>query len=183
MTGTPAARRTLTLFRHGKSSWDDPGRRDHDRPLAPRGRKAVPRISRWIQAHLPPVDVICVSDARRTRQTLARAEEAGLEAREPPQVLSELYLASASRLMKIVRGFPDGAGHAVLIGHNPGLHELALSLVGSGDDEAVADLALNLPTAALAVLTFQVESWRAVQPGDATLSHFVAPRKLKAGDR
>ena len=177
-----AVRRTLTLFRHGKSSWDDPGLSDHDRPLAPRGRKAVPRVTAWMIDHLPAVDVVLCSDARCTRQTLARAEEAGLRIRQSPQIMPKLYLASVARLLKFVRSLPDEARHAMIIGHNPGLHELALNLTGTGREEAISGLVQNLPTAALAVLQFDTKSWPDLKAGDGELRFFVAPRKLENGE-
>lgn len=165
--------RRLHLLRHAKSSWDDPPLADHDRPLAPRGVRAGERLRRFLGSHeLHPALVLC-SPATRARQTLALV----LPALGSPDVAVEprLYLASADELLTRVRELPDGIAEAMLVGHNPGLHELALTLV---DEDGRPELVEKLPTGALVTLDLPVASWAAATAGTAALASFVRPRDL-----
>ncbi|GAB3053582.1 histidine phosphatase family protein [Intrasporangium mesophilum] len=133
---------TLILLRHAKSDWSG-GEADFDRPLAPRGRRQAPEAGVWLARHVDRIDLAVVSAANRTRSTwdLVAAE---LDA--PPETLTEerLYAASDRELLAVVRELPEDAETVVLVGHNPGLEDLAWTLTG----EPVA-----LPTSALAVIT------------------------------
>jgi phosphohistidine phosphatase len=160
----------LYLLRHAKSSWDDAGLADHDRPLAKRGRQATKAIARHVRERRIAPELVLCSTARRTRETLQRIAPA----LGTPEVSyeDELYGASARELMERVREVPAGTGSAMLIGHNPGIGDLAAVLVG----RAVAS---KFPTAALATLEFEGD-WREAGPGRAELVEFVVPRDLEA---
>jgi phosphohistidine phosphatase len=163
---------TLYLLRHAKSSWDDPSLPDHERPLAPRGRRDAKRIADHLAREAIEPDVVLCSSAARTVQTLELIRPTGAV-----QIESELYAASADRLLERVRVLPDEVGSAMLIGHNPGIQELALELA-SGDGE-LGRLRAKFPTAALASLTFAEASWSVLAPGDAVLAAFVVPKQLR----
>lgn len=170
---------TLSLLRHAKSAWDDPSLEDHERPLAPRGEKAAPRMGGYIaEEHLVPDLVIC-STAMRTRQTLALAL---LEMPEkPPHILyeDEIYLATPAVMRARLARVGRGARHVMIVGHNPGLHALALELTGAGARGTIMAMARKFPTAALAVLDFHdAEQWSAIQPATACLRLFVTPRDI-----
>ncbi len=169
---------TLTLLRHAKSAWDDPTLGDHERPLAPRGEKAAPMIGRQLTRVAAPDLVLC-STAMRTRQTLALVL---LEmTAKPAQILYEdgLYLATPSQLRARLADVAATARHVMIVGHNPGLHALALELTGGGPKRAVVQLAKKFPTAALAVIEFpEAAAWSDVQPATGTLRSFVTPRDL-----
>lgn len=168
--------KALYLFRHAKSSWDDPALSDHERPLAPRGRRAAARIAEHLQREgIRPAIVLC-SSSRRTRQTLELVAAALPDARA--QVEADLYGAGAGSLLRRVRRLPDTADSVLLVCHNPGLHDLALALAGSGDAQALARLRAKMPTAALATLAAPVSRWRDLSPGGAELVAFVVPREL-----
>jgi phosphohistidine phosphatase len=165
--------RRLILLRHAKSDWPDVP--DRDRPLAKRGRRDAPVVGRWLrkQGYLP--DVVVCSAARRTRQTwdLVAPELGG-----SPSVTFEprAYAASALTLLYLVRELPATARAALLIGHNPGVEELAASLTespGGGDGPR-----LRFPTAAVAVLEF-AGAWADLVPGDARLLAFTIPADLR----
>jgi phosphohistidine phosphatase len=160
----------LYLLRHAKSSWDDATLADHDRPLAKRGRRATKALARHLSEHAVAPEFVLCSTARRTRETLERIEPA-LGA---PKVSYEdaLYGANAGELMERLRQVPDGVGSVMLIGHNPGIEDLARALVG----RAVAP---KFPTAALATLELS-GGWRDAGPGRAELVDFVRPRDLEA---
>ena len=165
----------LYLLRHAKSSWDDSSLPDHDRPLAGRGRRASKAIARHLREEDIKPDLVLCSSARRARETLDRLEKA-LSA-STVQVEDDLYAASASQLLDRVRRVPDGVESVMLIGHNPGLQELALDLARAS---ATADeLAAKYPTAALATLEFSASSWRELDNGAADLVALVCPRDLE----
>jgi phosphohistidine phosphatase len=168
--------KVLYLLRHAKSSWDDPALSDHERPLAPRGRRAAARIAEHLKGEgIRPALVIC-SSSRRTRQTLERIATALPDV--PVQVEADLYGADAGSLHRRLHRLPDTADSVLLVGHNPGLHDLTLTLAGDGDAEILARLRAKMPTGALATLAAPVKRWRNLRPGGAELVGFVVPREL-----
>ena len=171
--------RTLLLFRHAKSSWDDPSLDDHDRPLAPRGIRDAPRMGRFI-AHLDsPPDLILCSTAVRTRETLRLALAPMLEAVVPEISFDrDLYEVSARQILGIISATPDSVATMMVIGHNPGMQDLALHLVGSGELEARRRLHAKYPTAAVAMIRVSVSSWRDIGPGCGSLEAFMTPKLL-----
>ena len=164
----------LYLLRHAKSSWDDPTLADHDRPLAPRGRRAAKVIAKHLgRKGISPELVLC-SPSRRTRQTLKRlAPRLGKNA--DIRIEPELYAASAPVLLEVLHEVPDEIESVMLIGHNPGVQDLALSLAGAGSE--IPRLRNRFPTAALATLELN-GSWRELAPGSAELVSFVKPKEL-----
>jgi phosphohistidine phosphatase len=150
---------------------------DRDRPLAKRGRRDAPAIGRWLRDHGYLPDVVVCSAARRTRQTwkLVAAELGG-----SPSVRFEprAYAASALTLLYLVRELPGTYRAALLIGHNPGLADLAASLTEppAGDD-APPSPGIRFPTAAVAVLEFPGD-WADLAPGRARLLDSVTPADL-----
>ena len=164
----------LLLLRHAKSSWDDPELADHDRPLAPRGRRAAELIAQHLDAEgLGPELVLC-SSARRTRETLARIAPE-FDPRAAVEVEGGLYAASADELLERLRAVDDAVRSVLLIGHNPGLQDLAVDLAGGGDE--LDAMRRKFPTAALATLEFD-GAWRELEAGDAALVGFVTPKSL-----
>lgn len=170
--------KVLYVLRHAKSSWSDGRLADHDRPLAPRGERATYALSRYIaEAGIGPALVLC-STAVRARQTLDRV----VSALGDVDVWHEdaLYGASARELVKRLRRLPPTVPSVMIVGHNPGLEDLALELVGDGEESAVARLHAKFPTGALATMVVP-DTWKALAPGGATLTAFVVPRDLPAG--
>jgi phosphohistidine phosphatase len=169
---------TLYLFRHAKSDWQDPRLKDLDRPLAARGRKAAPRMGAYlVQAGIRPALVLS-STSVRTRETCALAFALWSA---PPKIRFEapLYLASPATILALVRKLPTTLPSVMLVGHNPGLHETALSLAGHGDAAALSRLSAKFPTAALAEIAFDAAKWDDVRPGTGRLIRFVTPRSLE----
>jgi len=172
---------TLLLLRHAKSSWDDPALADYDRPLAKRGKKAAPRMGAEIATlGLRPELVLC-SSAVRAKETLALAL-APLGSPAPEVVYDDgLYMATPAALLARVRKLPSGATGprtAMVVGHNPGLEELAELLVGSGRDDVQDLMAAKFPTCALAIFKFDVQSWSDIAPGTGKLIQFLTPARL-----
>ena len=169
--------KTLALLRHAKSDWSDPGLGDFDRPLAPRGIEAARRMGQATQARGLAPDLVLCSQAARARQTwdLVAPEMKGAP---PVQIRRSLYLAAPGALLDAVRGV-EAAAVVLLIGHNPGLELLAAALSGPGSDPgALEALSEKYPTAALAILNFDVARWSDAGPGKGRLTDFLQPRDL-----
>jgi phosphohistidine phosphatase len=164
------------LLRHAKSDWPT-GVADEKRPLAARGRAEAPLIGAFMARERLRPDLALISPAQRTRETWPLV--AAAFAKPPPQRIEpRLYMAGADGLLDFVRAADADAATLLLLGHNPGLEELAHLLIGGGEREAKKRLAAKFPTAALAVIEFAADDWTELQPHEGTLSHFVTPRSL-----
>ena len=173
--GDSSVMRTLFLLRHAKSSWSDTTLADHERPLAPRGRRDAKRIAAHLVSLGVEPDLVLCSDAVRTRQTLERVRTA-FRAATTETVEAELYGASSRELLERVRAIDDDVTSVLVIGHNPGLQDLALALASSGF--RLSELEAKFPTAALATLEVPTATWRELAAGDAVLAAYVVPREL-----
>jgi phosphohistidine phosphatase len=167
--------RTLYLLRHAKSSWDDAALADENRPLAPRGRKAARKVAAYMDANGIRPDLVLCSPALRTRQTLELVRGA-LGTHSDVRHEPALYGADEQELLEVVRGLPDAARSALVIGHNPGLQRFALELARSGD--GLERLREKMPTAALAALDLDAERWVDVTPASGVLTGYVVPADL-----
>jgi phosphohistidine phosphatase len=163
----------LLLLRHAKSSWDDPSLADHERPLAPRGHRAAESMADHLRSSVPKPDLVLCSSALRTRETLDRMSKALGDAEVV--VDDDLYGADDDVLLERLRGVPDRFETVAMIGHNPGIHDLAIALAGSGAD--LGRMRAKFPTGALAVLEFD-GPWGELAPGEARLEAFVTPKDL-----
>jgi phosphohistidine phosphatase len=167
----------LWVLRHAKSSWDQPGLPDADRPLAPRGRRAAEVLAAHLAAsEIRPTVVLC-SSSLRTRETLAAILPALGDALKI-RIERALYGADAAQLLDQLRQVSNKASSAMLIAHNPGIQDLALALAAGGP--ALAGLREKFPTGALATLELDVERWRDLDHGTATATTLVTPRSLES---
>lgn len=170
----PSSKR-LFILRHAKSSWDDPGLADHDRPLAPRGRRSVEAIAAHVNAAGIAPELVLCSSARRTRETLEGVAVGGEHVIE-----SDLYGASYEDVLERLHRVPEEIESVMLVGHNPTLQALVLRLA---DDDAatngslLAEVRRKFPTGALATLTFD-GSWQELSPRCARLASYVRPKSL-----
>ncbi len=174
--------RRLMLLRHAKTENDAPNARDQDRRLDARGRTDAADIGGWIGRHPPFPDLVLVSSAVRAHQTWEIAWEAMKSTAPQPHVelLPELYGADPSRLLQTVHAAAaSDPQRLMLVGHNPGMHELALALAGSGDAAGRKTLAHNLPTSGLAVFDFASDDWGDVGLRRGRLVVFITPKLLK----
>jgi phosphohistidine phosphatase len=172
--------RQLLLLRHAKSSWDDASTPDRDRPLNARGRRSA-AIMREAMRDLGLIpDVVLVSTARRTMETLEVLEPWD----ESPLVdpMDSLYLANPLQLTAALHGVPETVRSVLLIGHNPGMHDLAMGLAGPaamrGGGENERALAAAFPTGALAEFVV-AGSWWDLREGGGRLVRFLTPRMLE----
>jgi phosphohistidine phosphatase len=163
--------KTLHMLRHAKSDWGKPGLADHDRPLNARGLRDAPRMGAALQRQLAPMG-IHVSTARRAQMTLQGlcAGWPGLAA-APHCSERDLYTFSAMDLLAWLRARSDSEEQLFLIGHNPGLTDLANLLV--------PELRLaNLPTAGYLRIQLSVQHWASVSDGAGILQQQLFPRDL-----
>jgi phosphohistidine phosphatase len=160
----------LYLLRHAKSAWDTPGLDDRNRPLAPRGRKAVRKLAEHVDHEAIRPELVLCSPALRTRQTIAGLEQA---LGSPPVRFEErIYEASPEGLLGVAREIADGVGSTLMVGHNPGTALLIELLAGAGLPRPA-----EVPTGALATLSFD-GPWAELAAGAARLDAFVVPRDL-----
>jgi phosphohistidine phosphatase len=167
--------RRVYLLRHAKSSWKDRSLADRDRPLAGRGRRAAKAVARHLEAEGIRPDLVLCSPARRTRETLERVEGAFGD-RVEARLEETLYGASEAELLARLKALPQQVGSVMLIGHNPGLEELALALASEG--AGLARLREKYPTAALATIDLSANDWSAIERGSGALVAYVRPRDL-----
>lgn len=168
--------RSLYLLRHAKSSWDDPTIADHDRPLNARGRRAAEQLAQHFRRlALRPQLVLC-SSAVRARETLAPIS-AEMRLDDRIQVESGLYGATAEQLLVRLRTVDNQEPSVLLVGHNPGLQDLALDLAGDEPDFIVR-LREKFPTGALAEIVTDFDKWSDLSPRTAHIASFTIPRDL-----
>ena len=177
--------RRLMLLRHAKTETDAPSGRDQDRRLDDRGHKDAAEIGDWMASHPPFPEAVLVSHAVRARQTWDIAWETmkGRVAAPEVEVLPELYGADPAQILKSIRTAtnPGNPKRLLLVGHNPGMHEAVLMLMGGGDPAGAKALAHNLPTAGLAIFDFDVKDWGDVAYRRGKLVLFVSPKLLRSG--
>jgi phosphohistidine phosphatase len=163
------------LLRHAKSSWKDSSLADRDRPLAGRGRRAAKAVRRHIEGEGIRPDLVLCSPARRTRETLERIEAAFGDPVEV-RLEEELYGADEAELLDRLRALPARVESVMVIGHNPGLEQLALALASEG--ARLTKMREKYPTGALATIDLPAGEWSAVERGGGELVGFVLPREL-----
>jgi phosphohistidine phosphatase len=174
--------RRLMLLRHSKTESEAPSGRDQDRRLDERGQRDAAEIGGWIGRHPPFPDAVMVSPAVRARQTWELASETLKEHAPLPRVetIANLYGADPAQLLQIVRmASATDPKRLMLVGHNPGMHELALALAASGDARGRQALADNLPTSGLVAFDFAVNDWNDVGFRRGKLILFVSPKLLR----
>ncbi|KIL98465.1 Phosphohistidine phosphatase SixA [Paramagnetospirillum magnetotacticum MS-1] len=178
MTEAVTDMRKLFLLRHAKSSWDDPGMDDFDRPLNGRGRKDARRMGQYMARQGFRPGIALVSGAARTRATWELIEP-HLEG-VPVAIEGELYEATKARLLDRLRQMDDHMESVLLIGHNPGIGRLAEVLADHhGAPALLARLAEKFPTGALAVLELDISHWGELEAGRGSLATFIRPKDLE----
>ena len=185
---TEGAGRKLVLLRHAKSAWPDVP--DHERPLADRGRRDAPTMGRWLRAagHVP--DHVLCSTARRARETWHLVQP-DLQAAPPVSFERQVYGASAASLLNLAQQVPPAVQTLLIIGHDPGVPGLALTLAGGSAPAAggggraalppavIDRMRAKFPTAAIAVVGF-TGPWTQLGPRGAWLADFVTPRDVRS---
>ncbi len=172
--------KTLYILRHAKSDQGDGSIDDHDRPLNARGREAAPKMGAYLKAKGYKPDLILCSTARRTVETCNLARPALGDMTVAFE--QGLYLAEARSILDRVRRLDDALGAVMVIGHNPGLEQLANGLSASPkspDEERLhRRMREKFSTCALAVIQFPAKTWREIKQGGGVLADFMRPRDL-----
>ena len=172
--------RRLILLRHAKTESHAPSGEDIDRRLDARGLDDAAAIGRWMAEQRCRLGHVLVSTAARARQTWDVVAPLLGDASAEVTHLPELYLAEPTDILRAIRETSGiDARCLLIIGHNPGLHELALMLTGSGNDDALRLLAGNLPTSGLLVIDFDIDNWGDVAFRQGRLMQFVSPKLLR----
>lgn len=161
----------LVLLRHAKSSWNHPGLRDHDRPLAPRGLRDAPRMGRYLREQGCTPAAALVSTAVRARTTAKLALDAAGAAPDALRLVPNLYGSSPDEIVEIVAEEGGNASPLLVVAHNPGMEDLAARFLGRHE---------HFPTAALLVAQVPAPDWAGFSPAAATVEAFVRPRELPA---
>ena len=164
----------LYLLRHAKSDWTDLRLSDHDRPLNERGRKAATQMGRRLASDGVMPDLVICSTARRAQETLGRVIEGGaLEWRV--QYEPALYGAGTTTILDIVGADAGGCASVLLVGHNPGFHDIAMMLAQEGETGLLAALRHKYPTGTFADIEFASHTLAESLPGPGKLVRFIAP--------
>lgn len=170
--GSESPLRRLVLLRHAKSSWEQE-LPDADRPLSPRGRRDAFAAGHWLAEHVGRPDLVLCSTAVRTRQTWTRVCEAepAVLGTAPVRFEATIYEASSDTLLNLVRRPPDEVATVVLVGHGPGLPDLAERLNRAAGEGPIG----QYRTSAITVYTTS-GAWHELAPGTATLIAYEVPR-------
>lgn len=169
--------RRLILLRHSTAARAEPGQSDQDRKLTAEGRADAALVGTYLANHSFRPDRVIVSTAARTRDTwqqvvaaLRHAFDAVFDRR--------IYNASSEVLFNVIAETPDDARSILMLGHNPGLHELAVLLVANGDIDIRERLRENFPTSGVAIIDFALDSWSKLHPRSGRLERFVSPKLI-----
>jgi phosphohistidine phosphatase len=172
----------LTLMRHAKSSWAEPGVADHDRPLNERGKRAAPAVATFLHrtyfggndspALLPPPDRLVSSTALRALTTAQIVRETFAMPVEQLLLESRLYLAEAELILDVMRGFEESWHHVMIFGHNPGMHEFAENILARANIP-------KMPTATAVIMAFPHEFWGLADWHEAQLIGYITPKSLE----
>jgi phosphohistidine phosphatase len=170
--------RRLLLLRHAKAERSQPGGRDFERALTGRGRSDAQKLGAYLNRHALVPDLAMVSPATRTRESWDLVAATLPDAKV--RLDERLYDATPQAILQAIRSADPAVGTLLVVGHNPGLQELAAMLVAAGDNIGARQrLNEHFPTCALAVIEFAIDDWARTHPNGGRLEHFVAPKSLE----
>ncbi|MCW0217669.1 MAG: histidine phosphatase family protein [Prosthecobacter sp.] len=172
----------LTVIRHAKSSWTQPGLADHDRPLNERGLKAAPAMATFLHrtyfggadspALLPPPDRLVTSTAARALATAKIMQDVFRMPTESLLLDSRLYLAEAPQILRVVQQFDESWRHIMLFGHNPGLHDFAERILARAHVP-------RMPTCTAVMIAMPQAYWGLADWTQAQLIGYLTPKTLE----
>lgn len=168
----------LILLRHAKSAWDNPSLADLDRPLSSRGRKAAPLVGAYLARRRMVPGLVLASSAKRAVETLELVC-AGWQVKPTVRKLKSLYLATPREMLRRVQAVGREPDCVMLIGHNPGIADLASWLCSHGKAEHRANLGRKFPTGAVAVIDFDVNDWADVDAQTGHLIDLATPKQIE----
>ena len=163
----------LAIVRHAKSSWGDASLDDHDRPLNHRGLRVAPLMGDQLAARIGRPDIILSSTALRARTTAGiiagKLDFADADITDEGQI----YLATSTRLLQVLRDIDESHASAMIFGHVPGVHELTNALCRKASIH-------HFPTCAAALVELDIEHWGEIDPATGSLVDFLVPKELLA---
>jgi phosphohistidine phosphatase len=171
--------RRLILVRHSTAERANPGESDRARTLTAEGRADAAILGSYLDTHAFRPDRVLVSPAARARETW-RQIAVVLRTAPEPMFDERIYNAAPQTLLTVIGENAGDVRTLMLIGHNPGLHELAMLLLATGDVEPRERLRENFPTSGIVVIDFPLDDWGKLHPRCGRLERFVSP-KLIAG--
>jgi phosphohistidine phosphatase len=172
----------LYILRHAKA--DKPERKltdDHGRPLHAKGVEDCPLIGHYLAKRKADFTQVLCSDALRTRQTATLVLEA-FGKKIPIEYTSKIYHASLEQIISQVREIDDDCSSLLIVGHNPGFHQLAIHFAGDGKKDLLKDVIENFPPGSLAIYDLPIKSWFDLRQAEGKLIDFTYPKKLRAED-
>lgn len=161
--------KTIILFRHGKSDWNANFEHDHERPVAPRGKKASKAMGKWLSETDQAPEYCVVSSALRTRQTYEYASKAGNWEAEMV-IEGALYDSTVDTYLSVIQQLPDSYQRVLIVGHEPTCSGTTAALAGQAD--------IRFPTATMARVDMHIESWKEARDNSGTLIWLQPPRFL-----
>lgn len=168
----------LLVMRHAKSSWQEPGLEDCERPLNKRGREAAQRMGRHFLESNVAIDLAIYSTAERSRETLdLLLDEYGGPV--PTEGREELYLSTGALMLDVIGAAPATAGTVLVVAHFPGVQEAALTLLGAKGGEAADQIRQKFPTGAVADFHLHIHDWSQVNGAQGHLNDYILPRRLE----
>lgn len=172
--------KTLYVMRHAKAEAGSAHQEDHLRKLAPRGLSDAALVGAWLVGQgIMPDRVLC-STAVRTAETLVKLEEA-YRRPLPVKYVDALYHASPDSMLGLIAATEETVRKLMIVGHNPGLHQLGLHLAAQGEPALIDQLAMKLPTAAFFAIECGPVSWSGLPHAQGKLVHYVTPEMLGGG--
>jgi phosphohistidine phosphatase len=166
--------KTVYILRHGKAEDSNP-HGDKARNISDKGRQDLQSLLPMLESLPIPADIVLCSTADRTRQTLDILERCHLLEESELYYEDKMYNAHAETLLELLHGLPEDFNSVLFIGHNPGLQEFAMALLGTGDDIDVANLSQTLPTSGFVSLCFGEQTWPDIAVSSGHLELFRAP--------
>jgi phosphohistidine phosphatase len=167
----------LAILRHAKSSWDDPGLDDLNRPLNERGWKAARRLGREFKQRGIRFDLVLSSTSARTRETIDGVREK-YDFGAPIEFDPQLYLASKEALLERVQALGEKVKAPLIVGHNPGLEQLIGELTHDDRRGLRERVAGKFPTGALTIIEMPAKRWADVEPGSGEIVELILPKDL-----
>lgn len=169
-------KKTLILLRHAKAESGAPQQDDSERGLIERGIRAAGDMGSYMAKAGIGADLVLCSTATRTRETLRYLQDA-YGKKFTTEYNQKLYLASAGEMLNIISAVPENTSALMVVGHNPGLQELAVKLAKKGDNASLDTLAIKFPTCTMAALSFE-GTWAMIRHSPATLERMHTPKKM-----
>jgi len=162
--------KNLLIMRHAKSDWGNSSLPDFDRPLNNRGKTSAPAMGKELLKRKKVPDLIISSPANRAKTTAEMvSEEFGYH--KPIQFENEFYFGHIAEIINIVRKTDNSFEHVLIVGHNPTLEDLI-------DELIIDDNGYGMPTAAVASILFDVDSWEEINKKTGILEWLIVPKEL-----